>query len=68
MSAEAAQVVDQARRDRATVIAERLSELAFKDRKGHGSGPCSYRQMRREELMAFLVTAFESGAEWESRR
>lgn len=55
-------------RDAALKMAERIADKAFEGRKGHGRGACSYRQMRREELVAFLAAAFERGAEFESRR
>lgn len=55
------------RRDKALKIAEIICGNAFRGRTGHGQGACSYRQMTREELTAYLVVAFEFGCEWEAR-
>jgi hypothetical protein len=55
-------------REEAHAAATRLCAIAFKDRKGHGDGPCSYRQMRPAELTALLIVAFEAGVKWESRQ
>lgn len=39
--------------DTARLMAERL----LKGRTGHGGGECTYRQMRKEDLIAFAYSA-----------
>ena len=36
-------------------IASAMVRQMFRDRAGHGGGPCTYRQMRPEELEAFAL-------------
>jgi len=41
----------------------RSAEKLFKDRKGHGGGPCSYRTFRPHQIAALLALAYDAGAD-----
>lgn len=49
-------------RDVAELIASRIAESSFRGRRGHGKGPCSYRQLHRAHLEVLLAAAAELGA------
>lgn len=55
-------------RSAAERIAARLAEKAFEGRKGHGNAPITERHWKRPQLEAWLVGAFELGAQWERGR
>lgn len=52
---------EEALQARSRAVAERTVEKLFAGRKGHGGGPCSYRNFRREELHAVVEAIFEIG-------
>jgi hypothetical protein len=68
VNTEAAPQIDQELRDKATRVTALMVDQAFEGRTGHGGGPCSYRNLTRQELQAYLIIAFEYGSQWESRR
>lgn len=62
-------IPDPVRREHAFFVADKLIEIMFRGRRGHGGKPGTvYRQMSREELAVQLVLAFEAGARWEENR
>lgn len=54
---------EQTLRDEAMQVAAKLADKSFEGRTGHGGTQSSYRQMRRDELVAYLAAAFELGVE-----
>jgi hypothetical protein len=45
----------------AQAFGDRVANKLFEGRTGHGGGPCSYRNLRREEISTLAATAYHLG-------
>lgn len=51
-------------RETAENFGRKAAQKLLAGRTGHGGGPCTYRNMREADLIAFAIVAFEMGADW----